>query len=150
MEVDSRNVHGYVLGEHGDTEVAALSLTNIAGIPIEEYTQDCQGLQMEGIANDVKNAAYHIIERKGATYYAVALGVARIVEAIVRDENSILTVSSFIEGENGFNNVCFSLPSVIGIEGRKRVLNINLSDHENQQLTKSAEALKNVIRQINF
>lgn len=146
--VDSRNVHGYILGEHGDTEVAAMSLTNIAGIPIDEFDKGCDHASIKKIAIDVKNAAYHIIERKGATYYAVALAVAKIVEAIVRDENSILTVSSFLGGENGFKDVCFSLPTVIGMGGRKKIVEVALSDSEYQALTKSADALKRVLQNI--
>jgi L-lactate dehydrogenase len=152
--VDARNVHGYILGEHGDTEVAVMSLTNIAGIPVEEYcrscVENCTGKHLEFIVDEVKNAAYQIIERKGATYYAVALGVARIVEAMIRDENSILTVSTFIDGENGFNDVCFSLPTVIGMDGRKKLLNLNLTSEEYDKLTKSQNALKDVLQKIDI
>ena len=100
--IDARNVHGYIIGEHGDSELAAWSTANIAGIPIDEYCDKCQKCEKKlsqlHIFENVKNAAYEIIDRKGATYYAVALAVRRIVEAIIRDENSILTVSSLVDG----------------------------------------------------
>jgi L-lactate dehydrogenase len=152
--VDARNIHGYVLGEHGDTEVAAISTTNIAGLPLEQYCAQfedaCAGTQIHEITANVKNAAYQIINRKGATHYAVALGVARIAEAISRDENSILTISSFLEGENGFHDLCFSLPTIVGSTGRKRILDIRLSPNEYEALTQSAVALKKVIKEIRF
>jgi len=101
VKVDARTVHAYIIGEHGDTEVAAWSLANIAGIPMDRYCDEChqceEQISRNKIYESVKNAAYEIIRNKGATYYAVALAVRRIVEAIVRNENSILTVSSLLE-----------------------------------------------------
>lgn len=150
--VDNRNVHGYILGEHGDTELPAWSLTTIAGMPMDEYCRTCSSCQ-EGrsrleIFENVKNAAYEIIKLKGATYYAVALAVKRIVEAIMRDEHSILTVSSLLNGQYGLSDVCLSVPSVVDRNGVNRILEVPLSDEEKKLLHKSADTLKKVISQI--
>ena len=148
--VDPRNVHAYILGEHGDTEVPTWSLANIAGIPMDKYCNDChgckEGFSRKEIYENVKNAAYQIIKKKGATYYAVALAVRRIVEAIVRDESSILTVSSLLEGQYGLDDVCLSVPTVVNKNGIERILNVDLSDKENELLNKSGESLKSVIK----
>jgi L-lactate dehydrogenase len=152
--IDPRNVHAYIIGEHGDSEVAAWSLTNIAGIPMEKYCEDCRKckgrLSKYEIYNDVKNAAYEIIRRKGATYYAVALAVRRIVEAIVRDENSILTVSSLMEGYYGLHDVCLSLPAVVNSTGISRVLEVPLNEAEKEALINSGNALKDIIRSVDL
>lgn len=153
--VDTRNVHAYIIGEHGDTEVAAWSLANIAGIRIDDYCEKCGrcndiNICREEIYQKVKNAAYEIIDRKGSTYYAVALAIQRIVEAIVRDENSVLTVSSLLEGEYGLNDVCLSLPSIVNKEGMQQVLDIPLNNEEYKNLKKSAETLKKVIETLDI
>ncbi len=152
--IDPRNVHSYIIGEHGDTEVATWSLTNIAGMSMEEYCNFCKscetGISRYNIHEDVKNAAYEIIERKGATYYAVALAVRRIVEAIVRDENSILTVSSILNGEYGINDVCLSVPTIVNSKGIEKVLEIPLSDKEKNLLIESSDALKGIINEISI
>lgn len=152
--IDPRNVHAYILGEHGDTEVATWSLANIAGIPVDKYCDDCHGckdsLSMNEIYNNVKNAAYEIIKKKGATYYAVALAVRRIVEAIVRDENSILTVSSLLDGQYQLDDVCLSVPTVVNRNGIERILNVELSENEVDLLKKSGEALKSIIKTLDI
>jgi L-lactate dehydrogenase len=147
--IDPRNVHAYIIGEHGDTEVAAWSLTNIAGMSMEKFCESCgkcEGqLSKYDIYNDVKNAAYEIIKRKSATYYAVALAVKRIVEAIVRDENSILTVSSLLNDKYGVSDVCLSLPTIVNANGINSVLDLPLSSEEISLFKKSAESMKNLI-----
>ncbi len=152
--IDARNVHAYIIGEHGDSEVAAWSLTNIAGIPMEKYCEDCQKckgqLSKYEIYSEVKNAAYDIIKRKGATYYAVALAVRRIVEAIVRDENSILTVSSLMEGNYGLSGVCLSLPAVVNSSGISRVLDVPLNEAETEAFINSGNSLKDIIKTIDL
>lgn len=154
MGVDPRNVHAYIIGEHGDTEVPTWSLASIAGIPMDAYCKECKSCDAENFKSEtfdkVKNAAYEIIDRKNATYYAVALAVRRIVEAIVRNENSILTVSSLFEGEYGLNDICLSIPSQVNSEGVSRILNIPLSSEETGLLNKSAQALKQVISGLNL
>ncbi|MDR2514096.1 MAG: L-lactate dehydrogenase [Christensenellaceae bacterium] len=147
--VDARNIHSYVLGEHGDSELPAFSLTNIAGVSMDEYCAvcgECEGGLSKVIAEEfdekVRKAAYAIIQGKGATYYAVALAVRRIVEAILRDEQSILTVSSLMEGEYGIGGVCLSLPSIVGVRGVENVLPVPLSEQELGMLRASAEAIR--------
>lgn len=147
--IDPRNVHAYIIGEHGDTEVAAWSLTNIAGMSMEKYCDSCNKceghLSKYEIYDDVRNAAYEIIARKGATYYAVALAVKRIVEAVVRDENSILTVSSLLEDKHGVSDVCLSLPTIVNRNGISRVLDLPLDDDETALFKKSAVSVKSII-----
>lgn len=150
--IDPRNVHAYILGEHGDSEVPAWSLTNIAGIEMDGYCNSCNtcttNATKDEISAKVKNAAYDIISKKGATYYAVALAVKRIVEAIVRNENSILTVSSFLDGQYGLNNICLSVPSIVNINGLERILEIPINSEESDKLNGSASALKNVLKDL--
>ena len=149
--IDARNIHTYILGEHGDTEVAAWSLTSIAGMTMDEYCRNCakcEGYSKEEIYNQVKNAAYNIIQKKSATYYAVALGVRRIVECILRDERSILTVSSLINGQYGIHDVCLSVPTVVNERGVERILEVPINDEETMLLRKSADVLKGIIKEI--
>ncbi len=150
--IDPRNVHAYIIGEHGDSEVPAWSLTNIAGISMDEYCSTCRRckgyVNRQQIYENVRNAAYYIIDRKGATYYAVALAVKRIVEAILRNENSILTVSSLVRGEYELNDLCISVPSIVNSKGIERVLEIKLSGSELSDLQKSGFSLKNIIKQL--
>lgn len=152
--VDTRNIHGYILGEHGDTELPAWSLTTIAGMPMEVYCKTCQscnsGENRLEIFTKVKNSAYEIIKAKDATYYAVALAVRRIVEAIMRDEHSILTVSSLITGQYGISDVCISVPTVVDRNGIKRVLEVPLSEDEKRMLQKSADTLKEIIQKLDL
>jgi len=152
--VDTRNIHAYVLGEHGDTEVLTWSLTNIAGIPFNKFcnrTGKCQSdFDKELIHNDVKSAAYKIIEKKGATYFAVALAVLRIVEALLRDESSILTVSSFLEGQYGLSDVSLSVPTLVDAHGVEMVLELPISADELSLLQKSGNSLKEVIKTLDL
>jgi len=152
--IDTRNIHAYIIGEHGDTEVATWSLANIAGISMDDYCEKChrckERISREKIFNEVKNAAYEIIDKKGATYYAVALAVRRIVEAIVRNENSILTVSSLLEGQFGLTDVCLSLPSIVNRNGVERILDVPLSQMERKQLIQSGNALKEIITNLDI
>ncbi|ABZ85285.1 l-lactate dehydrogenase [Heliomicrobium modesticaldum Ice1] len=144
--VDVRNVHAYIAGEHGDTEVPLWSLANIAGADLEHI--DFFGkapLDRQALFEETKTAAYHIIERKGATYYAIALAVRRICEAILRDEHSVLTISSLIEGDYGIRDVCLSLPSLVCASGRERILDLPLSEQEETLLRHSAGELRKVL-----
>jgi len=152
--IDARNVHGFIIGEHGDTEVATWSVTNVAGIPIEKFCEDCKGCEKGECLNEifgkVRNAAYEIIKRKGATYYAVAAAVGRIVDAILRNENSILTVSSLLEGQYGLNDVCLSLPTVVNRKGIEKVLDLPINETERELLMKSGNSLKEIIKTLNL
>lgn len=149
--VDTRNIHGYILGEHGDTELPAWSLTTIAGMPMEQYCNTCGhcgGENRDEIFYKVKNAAYDIIRAKGATYYAVALAVRRIVEAIMRDEHSILTVSSLLTGQYGISDVCISVPAVVDRNGINRIVEVPLLETERKMLHHSADTLKEILAKL--
>lgn len=150
--IASQNVHAYIIGEHGDTEVAAWSVSNIAGIPFEDYCancgQDCGRQNKNQIFDDVKNAAYKIIEGKGATYYAVGLAVRRIIEAILRDENVVLPVSSIMGGQYGVEDVCVSLPTLINASGIVKILELPLSIREADGFRRSAATLKELIKEV--
>lgn len=153
--VDVRNVHTYIIGEHGDSEVAAWSVTNVAGMGIEQYCSSCGCCNSLEICKDTfydrtRNAAYEIIDKKGSTYYAIALAVRRIVESIIGNENSILTVSSLFEGEYGISDVCLSAPTIVGSDGAEQILEIGFSDKEIQGLRDSADKLKQLAKEIGF
>ncbi|MBR4724068.1 MAG: L-lactate dehydrogenase [Clostridia bacterium] len=149
--VDARNCHTYIIGEHGDSEVAAWSVTNIGGMTMHEfckYTGKCDMNDLDKMYCDVKNAAYDIISKKGATYYAIALAVSRICEAIVGDENSILTVSGIFEGEYGIRNVALSVPTMVGSGGVERIFEVPFGKEEIKGLKNSADTLSDILRQI--
>ncbi len=144
--VDPRSVHAYIIGEHGDSEVPVWSLANIAGMRLPDFcaAHDLPYDQaaMDEIFHQTRDAAYHIIKRKGATYYAVAAGLMRIVEAILRNQSTVLSVSSLIDGYYDLTDVCLSLPTVINRNGVERVLRLELSEQEIAGLRRSAEILK--------
>lgn len=155
--VDSRNVHAYIIGEHGDTELAVWSNASIGGMKIEDYCPTCKNFSqcnrekaLGGIFDEVKSAAYKIIEAKGATYYAIALALVRITEAILRDENSILPVSTLIKNYYDIYDVCLGLPSVVNKNGVERFLKIDLSLDEQKKIKQSAGTLKGILKSIKF
>lgn len=154
--VAASNIHGYIIGEHGDSEVPVWSLTNIAGTKIENYcpicSKDCNNKDhsLKEISSQVKNAAYEIIDKKGATFYAVALAVSRIARAILRDENAVLTVSSLMKGYYGVEDMSLSLPTLINSNGIERVLELPLSDKEEKLFKDSAEHLKENIKELDI
>ena len=154
LDVDNRSVHAFIIGEHGDSEIAAWSSANVSGIPLNDFCE-MRGYfkheeSMKKILEEVKNSAYEIIEKKHATYYGIAMSVRRICEAIIRDEKSILPVSSIQKGEYGIENVALSIPAIVGREGVEKVVPIKLSDNEKKELIKSAETLKNVLGTVEF
>ena len=149
LSVDSRSVHAFIVGEHGDSEFAAWSSANISGVPLSDFCE-MRGhyhheQSQENILESVKNRAYEIISKKHATYYGIAMSVKRICEAIVHDEKSILPVSVLMEGEYGLNDVCLSMPAIVGADGFEQHVPIPLSKEEQEELTKSAKALREVI-----
>lgn len=151
--VDVHNIHAYILGEHGDSEFAAWSMAHIAGMKINEYCPNCMRCrewdkERNEIVEQVRNSAYHIINYKGATYYAIGLALVRIVEAIVRNQGSILTVSTVLNGEYGLSDVCLSVPAVVSKSGAERVLIANLSAEEQKLLSQSASVIKNAITEL--
>jgi L-lactate dehydrogenase len=151
--VNVHNVHAYILGEHGDSEFAAWSMTHVAGMKFDEYCQmcgDCQDWRAERrkIEEAVRTSAYHIIDYKGSTYFAVGQALVRIVSAIVRNEKTILTVSTVLEGEYGLSGVCLGVPAMVGEAGVERVLEMELPADERSALERSAGILTQAIAQL--
>ena len=149
LEVDSRAVHAFIIGEHGDSEIAAWSSANVSGIPVNDFCEMRGHFEhakaMERIAEEVKNSAYEIIEKKGATYYGIAMSVKRICEAIVRDEKSILPISSIQHNNYGISDVALSMPAIVGRDGVECTVPYELSKKEVEALQESAKTLKEVI-----
>mgnify|MGYP003100423148 FL=1 len=154
LEVDSRSVHSFIIGEHGDSEIVAWSSTNVSGIPVNDFCELRGHFNLEEamhrIADDVKNSAYDIIEKKGATYYGIAMSVKRICECIMRDEKSILPISSMMHGEYGISDICLSMPTVVGREGVETRVPIQLNEQEESALSASAEQLSKVAAQLDL
>lgn len=152
LEVDSRSVHAFIIGEHGDSELAAWSSANVSGIPLNAFCESRGHFQheesMQRIAESVKNSAYEIIEKKRATYYGIAMAVKRLCAAIVKNEKSILPVSHVIHGQYGIEDIALSMPAVVGKNGLESEVPISLSEKEAAELRKSAEALKAVAADI--
>jgi L-lactate dehydrogenase len=151
--VNVHNVHAYILGEHGDSEFAAWSMTHIAGMKFDEYCQLCddcgqRGEEKRKIEEAVRTSAYHIIGYKGATYFAVGQALVRIVSAIVRNDRGVLTVSTVLEGEYGLSDVCLGVPAMVGEAGVERVLEMELPPAEQAALARSAGVLKQAIDQL--
>jgi len=140
------NVHAYVIGEHGDSQVPVLASARIAGVALEEFYRalnvPCDQAALVEIANSARAAASEIISAKGATYYGIAAALVRIVGAILRDEGAVLTVSSLVPDSMGLGSVALSLPTIVGRDGIKKILPIALSESENRALHESAEILK--------
>ena len=150
LDVDSRSVHAFIIGEHGDSELAAWSNARIGGLKVNDFCE-LRGhfnheQSMKKIFEDVRNSAYEIIERKHATYYGIAMAVKRICEAIVRNEKSILPVSSLMTGEYGLNDVVLSIPAVVDETGVQKVIPIELNDEELAKLKDSANILKDIAK----
>ena len=150
LNVDSRSVHAFIIGEHGDSEIAAYSSANISGIPLNKFCEMRGHYNHEEttseIAEKVKNSAYEIISRKKATYYGIAMSVKRICEAIVRDEKSILPVSSMMYGEYGISDISLSMPAIVGKNGIETKVPIQLNDEEMLKLQQSAKQLQDVLK----
>lgn len=149
-DINTHNVHAYMLGEHGDSEFAAWSMTHIGGIQIDQYCPICRKCQdwMGGrthIEQTVRDSAYHIIDYKGATYFAVGLALVKIVESILRNQKSVLTVSTYLDGEYGLHDVCLSVPSIVAQNGVDRIIENDLPDSEKEALNNSAAIIKQSI-----
>ncbi|MFW7433736.1 L-lactate dehydrogenase [Vagococcus carniphilus] len=146
--VDARNVHGYILGEHGDTEFPVWSHANIAGLQIYEWVKDHPEVDEEEMVNiffKVRDAAYTIIEKKGATFYGIAVALARITKAILNDENAILPLSVYLDGHYGLNDIFIGAPAVINSNGVQNIVEIPLTDAEQEKFDYSAQKLKEVM-----
>ncbi len=151
--VDSRSIHAFIIGEHGDSELAVWSSANVSGIDLEDFhglCEKCTDVSYNDIYEDVRDSAYEVIDRKGATYYGIAVAVAKIVQAIIRDEHSVLPVSGYIDGHYGLDDVCIGVPSIVGSGGIEKVLDIPLNDEEQKNLENSVATLKKVIAELDI
>lgn len=152
FELDYRNIHAWIIGEHGDSELAAWSSATVAGLPVDDYCRQHgrtrESLHLNDIYEEVRDSAYEIINRKGSTFYAVAMAVRRIAEALARDEHSILTVSSLAQGHYGIHHTCIGLPTVLGRNGVEDIIEIPLNAEESERLAESAAALKKICDEI--
>ncbi|MBN1249237.1 MAG: L-lactate dehydrogenase [Anaerolineae bacterium] len=151
--IDVHNVHAYILGEHGDSEFAAWSMVHLAGLSMDQYCPICGHCgdweeERRSIEKAVRNSAYHVIDYKGATYYAVGLALVRIVGAILRNEHSVLTVSTVLDGEYGLSDVALSVPCIVSQEGIDRVMETTLPPEEDAALRASANILKEALAQL--
>jgi len=147
--VDARSVHAYIVGEHGDSEIPLWSLANIGGVRLQEFAplknRPYNQAEMDGLFCEVRDAAYEIIKRKGSTYYAIGLGLLSIVEAIIGDHRSVLSVSTLMEGQYGVRDICLSLPCVVGGNGIEEVLTLNISSEEERGFRRSAAKLRGTL-----
>lgn len=143
--VDPRNIHAYVIGEHGDSEFVPFSQVMMATKPVMKILEDERNSycisEMQSIEEQVRTAAYKIIEAKRATYYGIGMALTRIVKAILGDENSVLTVSAKLCGEYGSRDVFIGVPSVIGRNGVKEIIELDLNDEEKEKFRKSVDVL---------
>ncbi len=152
LDVDSRSIHAFIIGEHGDSELAVWSAANVSGIPLNHFCE-LRGYfdhmeSMDRIYQSVRDSAYEIIEKKGATYYGVAMAVCRIAESVIRNEHSIMPISVYLDGLYGLHDICLSIPTVVGQEGAEKVLDIPLDLMEMGKLVYSAEELKKIIGEL--
>lgn len=152
LDVDSRSIHAFIIGEHGDSELAVWSAANVSGIPLNHFCE-LRGYfdhmeSMDRIYQSVRDSAYEIIEKKGATYYGVAMAVCRIAESVIRNEHSIMPISVYLDGLYGLHDICLSIPTVVGQEGAEKVLDILLDLMEMGKLVYSAEELKKIIGEL--
>ncbi|MBE9136055.1 L-lactate dehydrogenase [Nodosilinea sp. LEGE 07088] len=151
LGIDARSLHAYIIGEHGDSEVPFWSQANVCGTPLYHDGMPTEERQtMDDIFQQTKHAAYEIIQRKGYTNYAVGLAVTRIVQSIIRDQNRVLTVSCIMDEILGVQDVCLSVPAVVGRSGISRRLHLTLSPGEEELLRQSAQTLREVIDCIRF
>lgn len=149
LGVDSRSVHAFIIGEHGDSEIAAWSSANVSGVPLHTFCEmrghyDHEG-NTEDIEGRVKNSAYEIIAKKDATYYGIAMVVKRICQAIIRDEKSIFPVSIQMHGEYALEDVVLSMPAIVGANGVENPIPISLDEKEVKRLHESADTLREIM-----
>ncbi len=152
--IDVQNIHGYILGEHGDSEFAAWSMTHIAGTHFDKYCPICGKCsnwkkEKDRIESRVRDSAYHIIDYKGATNYAVGLSLVKITSAVLRNQYSVLSISALLDGEYGLRNVCLSIPCVLSKNGIELIISNQIPKHEYEKLTASASTLRKAIMQLN-
>lgn len=150
--VDPRSVHAYIAGEHGDTELPVWSLANIGGVKLHDFPRPggapVQQAELDDIFERTRTAAYEIIKRKKATYYAIGLGLLAIVEAVLRDQRTVHTVSTPLTGQYGVADIALSLPTIVGADGAGEVLPVDLSPKEQEQFQHSGNTLKGMLEQV--
>ncbi len=154
LSLDPHSVDAFVIGEHGDSQVPVWSLANIGGTPLAKAGSTARGRlkksDLTSIAKQTRTAGRAVAGRKGATYYGVAASLVRITQAIVRDERSVLTVSTVIERKKNLSGVALSMPAVIGRHGIERILYPPLNDAETRDLHRSAATVRKTIRQLSL
>lgn len=151
FDVDTRNVHAYIIGEHGDTELPVWSHANIAGRQISTWLESNEAYKQEDLDNlflNVRDAAYHIIERKGATFYGIAMGLVRLTKAILQDENSVLTVSCYLNGEYGQEDIYIGVPAIVNRKGIRQIIQLELDKEEELKFNHSVDVLKEVMKSV--
>ena len=153
FNIDTRNVHAYIIGEHGDTELPVWSHADIGGLPISSWAEKKNGFRQEDMDNlflNVRDAAYHIIQRKGATYYGIAMGLVRITRAILQNQNSVLTVSALLNSEYGHEDIYIGVPAIVNRSGVQQIVELNLTNEEQKKFDHSVSVLKEILSTINF
>lgn len=154
LGVDSKSVHAFIIGEHGDSELAVFSSANVSGIDLHDFCKsadrNCKGINLDSIYEDVKDSAYKIIEAKGATYYGIAQAVTRICESIIKNHHSVLPVSCYLTGEYGLEDIYLGIPAIVGKNGIEKILEIPLDRVESDKLSDSAATLRNVLKELNI
>ena len=152
LGVDSRNVHAFIIGEHGDSELAVWSEANVSGLDLESFCRirgrALESRDMSRMYRQVRDSAYEIIRRKGATYYGIAMAVGRIAACIVKDERAVLPVSVVLEGQYGLDGLALSLPSIVGRNGVEEILEMPLSEEESRALHTSARQMREAIASV--
>jgi L-lactate dehydrogenase len=149
FKVDARNVHAYIIGEHGDTELPVWSHADIGGRPILEIVNEKEEYRREDLERlfmNVRDAAYHIIQRKGATYYGIAMGLVRLTKAILQNENSVLTVSAYLDGQYNQSNIYIGVPAIVNRNGIREIFELKLNKEEQEKFAHSANVLKDVMK----
>ncbi|MCM3598614.1 L-lactate dehydrogenase [Metabacillus idriensis] len=148
FKIAPNNVHAYIIGEHGDSELPVYSSADVGGIPVMkmiERSEDYKKEDLDEIFKNVRDAAYQIINRKGATYYGIAMGLVRITKAILHNENCVLTVSAHLDGHYGEKDVYIGVPAVINREGIRDIIELDLNAEEQDKFRKSAAILKGIL-----
>ena len=145
FEVSPNSVHAYIMGEHGDSSFPAWSTANIAGVNLKHFKKYSRKA-MDKLFLKTKNAAYEVIAKKGATYYAIGLGISKIVNSILSDQNEVLALSSYLTNYYGVSDVCLSVPAIVNRQGIKEQILMPLNSLEKKQLRKSASTIKGNLR----
>lgn len=153
LQIDPRSIHGYIIGEHGDSEVAVWSHTTVGGKPLLEFIVQNNRLTVDDLtelAESVKNTAYEIIDRKQATFYGIGMSVARIVKAILNNEQAVLPVSAYLNGEYGEKDLFTGVPSVVDQNGVREIIELNIDPSERKKFAISSQQLREVIESLDL